>query len=84
MFNSESSLAMVDGIDIKMDQQQRKYVQSQGYVKNDVLNEANNVSVPNATTTNTANAMQQQSATPAAPTYKWMQVKRNVPKPQSE
>lgn len=45
----------------------------------DVLNDhhsANNVTVP------TTQQQQQQQST--APTYKWMQVKRNVPKPQSE
>lgn len=50
----------------------------------DVLNEhhsANNVTVP---TTQQQQQQQQQSTATHAPTYKWMQVKRNVPKPQSE
>ncbi|XP_063703835.1 homeotic protein labial-like [Culicoides brevitarsis] len=80
---SEAVSSMGDVVDVKMDQ--RKYASSsQGYgmtntiptttqttgiiKQNDVLNET--TSVPNTT--------QQQ-----APTYKWMQVKRNVPKPQS-
>uniref|UniRef100_A0A336KAF1 CSON002528 protein n=1 Tax=Culicoides sonorensis TaxID=179676 RepID=A0A336KAF1_CULSO len=48
-----------------------------GDVGGDHLNLSNNTTVP------TSQQQQQQSTVSHTPTYKWMQVKRNVPKPQS-